>query len=99
MESKYIGHTHIMKEIVWIQNSKAELDENPIIGPTLLKADNQGVIELSNNNKFHAHTKHIDMQYHFICEVIKNKVLDVQYVPTDGKYCRYIYQSTSQTNF
>ena len=99
MESKYVGHTHTMKEIVWIQNFGAEIDENPIIGWTLLKADNQGVIELSNDNKFHAHTKHIDMQHHFIWEVIKNKVLDIQYVPTDGKYCRHIYQSTSQTNF
>ena len=101
MESKYVGHTHTMKEIVWIQNFGAEIDENPIIGWTLLKADNQGVIELSNDNKFHAHTKHIDVQHHFIWEVIKNKVLDIQYVPTDGiyLYCRYIYQSTSQTNF
>ena len=66
MESKYVGHTHTMKEIVWIQNFGAEIDENPIIGRTLLKADNQGVIELSNDNKFHAHTKHIDMQHHFI---------------------------------
>ena len=42
MESKYVGHTHTMKEIVWIQNFGAEIDENPIIGWTLLKADNQG---------------------------------------------------------
>ena len=83
MESEYVGHTHTVKEIMWIWNFWAKQDGNLIVGPTLLKADNQGMIELSNNNKFHAWTKHIDMRYHFIREVIENEVLDIQYVPTD----------------
>ena len=68
---------------MWIRNFWTEISGKSIINPTLLKADNQGVIELSNNNKFHAHTKHINVHYHFICEVIENKFLDIQYVPTD----------------
>ena len=82
-EAEYVGHTHAAKEVMWIQNFWMEISRKSIINPTLLKADNQGAIELLNNNKFHAHTKHIDVRYHFIREVINNKFLDIQYVPTD----------------
>ncbi|KAL6330598.1 hypothetical protein AAG906_003205 [Vitis piasezkii] len=30
--------------------------------------DNQGSIALANNPMFHAHTKHIELDDHFICE-------------------------------
>ena len=49
----------------------------------MLRADNQGAIQLSNNNKFHACTKHIDVHYHFIREALENKLLEIKYVPTD----------------
>ena len=27
--------------------------------------------------------KHIDVHYHFICEALENKLLEIKYVPTD----------------
>ena len=75
--------TLTVKEVMWIQNFWTEISGKSIINPTLLKADNQGAIELLNNNKFHTRTKHINVRYHFIHEVIENKFLDIQYVPTD----------------
>ena len=65
-EAKYIGHTNAVKEILWIQNFWAKINGKSIFDLTLLRADNQGAIQLSNNNKFHARTKHIDVHYHFI---------------------------------
>ena len=47
-------------------------------------ANNQGTIKLSNDNKFHVQTKHVDIHYHSIQEALENKVLDIQYVPTDN---------------
>ena len=82
-EAKYIRHTNAMKDILWICNFWAEINGKSIFDPTLLRADNQGTIQLSNNNKFHACTKHIDAHYHFIHEALKNKLLEIKYVPTD----------------
>ena len=65
--------TLTVKEIMWIQNFWMEINRKSIINPPLLKADNQGAIKLSNNNKFHVHTKHIDVHYHFICEVMMSE--------------------------
>ena len=61
----------------------AEINRKSNFNLTLLRANNQGAIQLSNNNKFHAHTKHINVCYHFIREALKNKLLEIKYVPTD----------------
>ena len=47
--------------------------------------ENQFQIQLNYQTitNFHVHTKHIDVCYHFICEAIENKSLDIQYVPTN----------------
>ena len=72
-----------MKEILWIHNFQAEINGKPIPDPILLRADNQGTIQLLNNNKFHMCMKHIDVRYHCIQEALENKLLEIKYVPTD----------------
>ena len=84
-EAEYVRHTNATKEILWIRNFWAKINGKLIFDPTLLRANNQGVIQLSNNNKFHACTKHIDVRYHFIHEALENKLLEIKYVPTDKK--------------
>ena len=76
-EAEYVRHTNAAKEILWIRNFWAKINGKSIFDPTLLRANNQGAIQLSNNNKFHARTKHIDVHYHFICEALKNKLLEM----------------------
>ena len=49
---------------------------------TMIICDNQGCIALARNPKHHSRTKHIDVQYHFICEKIEEKVIELRYCPT-----------------
>jgi hypothetical protein len=44
---------------------------SPITSPTTLFSDNQAAIVLTRDHQYHPHTKHIDVQYHWICWVIK----------------------------
>jgi len=48
-----------------------------------INCDNQGVIALAKDNKFHSHTKHINLQYHFIHEAVEDSKISVNYIPTD----------------
>ena len=48
-----------------------------------ISCDNQGAIALAKDNKFHARTKHIDLQYHFICEAVEDGKILVKYILTD----------------
>lgn len=47
-----------------------------------LKGDNQRSIALANNPVFHARTKHINIQHHFIRDEVATKRIELAYVPT-----------------
>ncbi len=50
--------------------------------PLSLKGDNKGSIALAHNPVFHARTKHIDIQHHYIRDEVATGRVDLQYVPT-----------------
>ena len=78
---EYITQTHMVKEGLWLHSFLWELHSAPD-GPLILNCNNQGVITLTKDNKFHACMKHIDMCYHFIHEVVEDGKIAVQYIPT-----------------
>ena len=47
-----------------------------------LHCDSQSAIQLATNPLFHAKTKHIDVKYHFIREVIDDKQIQLVKVHT-----------------
>ena len=50
--------------------------------PTL-HCDSQSAIMLAKNLVFHAKTKHIDVKYHFIWDVLEDKHMELVKVHTD----------------
>ena len=81
MEAEYIAQTHAAKEAMWLQIFISEMQGKKEKGITLL-CDNQGAIALAKDNKFHSRTKHIDLHYHFICEAVEDRKINVKYIPT-----------------
>ena len=59
-EAKYIAQTHAAKEVLWLQSFLTEVC-GPGAAPLTINCNNQGAIALFKDNKFHAHTKHIDI--------------------------------------
>ena len=48
----------------------------------LIKEDNQSAICLAQNPKDHPKSKHIDIKYHFIRELVINNEIKIEYCPT-----------------
>jgi hypothetical protein len=48
----------------------------------ILWCDNIGALALASNLVFHARTKHIEIDYHFIREKILNKDIQAKYIST-----------------
>ena len=44
--------------------------------------DNQSTIKLVENPVFHKKSKHVDIKYHFVRELVENRTLRVEYVST-----------------
>jgi hypothetical protein len=80
-EAEYISGAHAAKEAVWLRQLLSELGLNTS-SPTVLHVDNQSAIAIAKNPEFHDHTKHIDIHYHFLRQVVKDRTVELQYTLT-----------------
>ena len=80
-ESKYKALANATTEVMWIQTLLKELN---IPSPRAAKlwCDNIGAKYLSANPVFHARTKHIEVDYHFVRERVLEKLLEIDYIPS-----------------
>jgi hypothetical protein len=80
-EAKYKAVANAATEVMWIQTLLYELG---IQAPKTAKlwCDNIGAKYLFENPIFHARTKHIEVDYHFVCERVARKLLDLEYIST-----------------
>ena len=58
------------KEAIWLRRFLTELFRS-VDSPTILFSDSKSAIALANDGHYHAHTKHIDIWYHFIRYIIE----------------------------
>jgi hypothetical protein len=65
-EAKFVATTHAAKEIIWLRRLLGEIFR-PLEYLIMLYSDNQSSITLAHTQgQFHAHTKHINIWYHYI---------------------------------
>jgi hypothetical protein len=83
-EAEYKSLANATTEIIWIQSILAELGV-PQPKVAYLWCDNLGATYLSDNPVFHARTKHIEVDFHFVRERVANKLLDVRFIPSGNQ--------------
>jgi hypothetical protein len=49
---------------------------------TVVHCDNQSCIKLTENPVFHDRSKHNDMRYHYIRDLVQRKTVKLQYIAT-----------------
>ncbi len=83
-EIEYTRQTLIAKEAIWLRNLMTQLTCDVEYSQTMMiYENNQNVIVLIKNSQFHARTKHIDIQIHFIKEKVIEEFIDLAYVSID----------------
>ena len=87
-EAKYMAIKEAIKEQQYINAILSEL--KPILAGTAIEClniytDLNSAIELAKNPIYHARTKHIDIQYHYIRECIQKGVSKLVWVPIAGQ--------------
>ena len=64
-EAEYMSVTQAAKEAIWLTVLLRELKRRKE-EPMIIKVDNHGSMHLAKNPEYHARTKHIDIQHHFV---------------------------------
>ena len=80
-EAEYIAATEAAKEMVWMKRFVQELglmqDEYVVF------CDSQSAMDLSKNTLYHSRTKHIDVRYHWLRDVIGKELMKLKKIHTD----------------
>jgi hypothetical protein len=79
MEAELIAVTAVAKEVTWITRL---LDSLGIVlkKPVTILEDNQSCIKLCRNPEPNSRNKHISLREFWICEKMKEGLLDLKYV-------------------
>lgn len=93
IEAEYVAASDASKEAIWLARLVGDLD---IIGQiTMLRCDSHSAIALANNPVFHAKTKHIEVRYHFIQDVLADKCIELVKIHTDDNRTDALTKSLS----
>ncbi|WVZ62530.1 hypothetical protein U9M48_012269 [Paspalum notatum var. saurae] len=78
-EAEYKAIANVTAELIWLQTLLNELGIYQSEAP-ILWSDNLGAVYLTSNPMFHARTKHIEVDFHFVREQVARKALKVRFI-------------------
>ncbi|XP_031106254.1 uncharacterized protein LOC116010901 [Ipomoea triloba] len=79
--AEYKALADVAVEVTWLVSLLTELGMQPAVPPRLW-CDNLGATYLCANPVFHARTKHVEIDYHFVRDKVAKKELLVHFIST-----------------
>lgn len=90
--------TLAIAEAYWIRMLMKEF-QIYLSSPHTIWCDNVGALALASNPVFHARTKHVEIDYHFIREKVVNKNIVVKHISTKNQLADMFTKSQTTTRF
>jgi hypothetical protein len=84
-EAEYMALAEAAKETIWLNRMLQELSFINKDKPTQLYCDNQGTLALAGYPAHHKRSKHIDIRYHYIREMVDNGHITIHHVGTQDQ--------------
>jgi hypothetical protein len=75
-EAEYIAASVSSREAIWLKNLLSDLFSAEL-EPTVIHCDNQSCIKLYENLVFHDRSKHIEMRYHYVRDMVHKSILNI----------------------
>ncbi|XP_031282916.1 secreted RxLR effector protein 161-like [Pistacia vera] len=97
-EAEYRALAQTATEVAWLQSMFTELSLQVSSKPVIW-CDNTSAGALASNPVFHARTKHIEIDAHYIREQVLAKNLTVQYVPSKLQIADILTKALSAVQF
>ncbi|XP_058217520.1 uncharacterized mitochondrial protein AtMg00810-like [Rhododendron vialii] len=97
-EAEYRAMAQTASELVWLQQLFSEL-LIPSSTPHVLWCDNKSAIALACNPVYHARTKHIELDYHFIREQVLNNQVVLYHINSEAQLADIFTKPLSVSRF
>ncbi|CAJ2666783.1 unnamed protein product [Trifolium pratense] len=83
-EAEYRAMANTAAELTWLTFLLKDLHV-PLASPPILYCDNISSLHMTINPVFHARSKHIELDYHFVRERVALGLLATHYIPTNDQ--------------
>ena len=99
-EAEYKAIGDAVKEVMWIKIILKNIFNIKLNIPTPIYEDNQGAIDLANNETNHNNfkTKHMKIRYHFIRNEIKIKKIQLIYIRSSQNLADFLTKPVGTTS-
>ncbi|MBW0543081.1 hypothetical protein O181_082796 [Austropuccinia psidii MF-1] len=97
-EAEYKSLSDLTKEVEWLMQLMKEIGIDETMTPQLLN-DNKGAIDLAHSNSNHNgfKTKHMDIKYHYIRDLLKNSTIKLSYISTHLMAADFLTKAVGKT--
>ncbi|PLW32067.1 hypothetical protein PCANC_24578 [Puccinia coronata f. sp. avenae] len=99
-EAEYKALSDAGKEASWLINLCQEIFPDNSITSAVVQIDNRGAIDLARSqvsqNGFR--TKHMDLRLHFIRDLLKNKIISLEYVSSFNNPSNFLTKPVGKSN-
>lgn len=89
-EAKYMVSSSFVCESIWLRNLLKEFNYSRKEF-TIIYVDNKSAFKLAKNPVQHGRSKHIDIEYHFLRDHVKEKIIKLEYYNIEEQVARHIY--------
>lgn len=97
-EAELISLCEAVKEAIWLQNILLDLNRSEI-DPITIYEDNQSCMKLIQNQKISNRSKHIDIKYFYIRDLIDKNSIHIEYCPSDNMVADIMTKPLQNTKF
>ena len=93
VEAEYVALATVLRQLIWLMRLMKTI--GILHEEVKVYEDNRGCIKLSKNPVLKERTKHIDISFHFVREMVEDKKVIVEYCPTNEMLADVFTKSSS----
>ena len=98
IEAKYRAMANCTADLTWVRMILKDLGIF-LRSPPTIWYDNLSALTLASNPMFHARTKHVEVDYHFIREKVTNRDIQLRHISTDDQLANLLTKALPSPKF